>query len=53
MQERIQKLIASAGLASRRAAERLITEGRVTVNGEKAVLGQTADPAVDEVRVDG
>ncbi len=53
MQERIQKLIASAGLASRRAAERLITEGRVTVNGEKVVLGQTADPAVDEVRVDG
>ena len=53
MKERLQKLISAAGLASRRAAEELIAEGRVTVNGLPAVLGQRADPAEDDVRVDG
>ena len=53
MRERLQKLISSAGLASRRAAEELIAEGRVTVNGSPAVLGERADPAADEIRVDG
>jgi 23S rRNA pseudouridine2605 synthase len=51
---RLQKLIAGAGIASRRAAERLIAEGRVSVNGATVTgMGATADPAVDDVRVDG
>src|SRR5688500_8545672 len=51
---RLQKLISEAGLASRRAAEQLILDGRVMVNG-KAVreLGTRADPAEDDIRVDG
>lgn len=54
MNVRLQKLIAGAGIASRRASEKLILEGRVTVNGETVrVLGARADPAVDDVRVDG
>jgi len=51
--ERIQKIIANAGLASRRAAERLITEGRVTVDGRMATLGDRARPGVDSIEVDG
>ena len=51
--ERLQKLIAAAGLASRREAERWIEQGRVTVNGKTAVLGQKADPVRDRVEVDG
>jgi pseudouridine synthase len=50
--ERLQKLIAAAGIASRRAAEELITAGRVSVNGRVAQLGDRAS-ASDEVRVDG
>src|SRR5581483_3428142 len=52
--ERLQKLIAQAGIASRRAAEELIRDGRVLVNG-KAVkeLGTRADPARDRIVVDG
>ncbi|MFN8058264.1 MAG: pseudouridine synthase [Vicinamibacterales bacterium] len=51
---RLQKILASAGVASRRTAEQLITEGRVTVNGEVVrTLGTKADPASDDVRVDG
>lgn len=53
MQQRLQKIISAAGLASRREAERLISGGRVTVNGETAVLGQSADPERDVIRVDG
>jgi len=53
MAERLQKLMAQAGIASRRDAEAIITQGRVTVNGQKASLGDKADPAVDDVRVDG
>ena len=53
MEERLQKLISSCGLASRRAAEEWITAGRVTVNGQKARLGDRADPDRDEVLVDG
>ena len=52
MRERLQKLISAAGLCSRRAAERLLTEGRVTVNGAGASLGESADPETDDVRVD-
>lgn len=53
MEERLQKIIAQAGIASRRAAETLILEGRVTVNGEIAELGMKADPLQDHVKVDG
>ncbi len=51
--ERLQKVLARAGLASRRACEELIAEGRVTVNGDVAVLGRRVDTAVDVVAVDG
>lgn len=50
---RIQKALADAGVASRRGADALVTEGRVTVNGEPAVTGQRVDPAVDALAVDG
>ena len=53
MTERIQKLISAAGLMSRRAAEEAIRAGRVCVNGEKAGLGNRADPERDTVTVDG
>ncbi len=52
--ERLQKVLARAGVASRRASELLITEGRVDVNGEViTTLGARVDPEVDLVRVDG
>jgi 23S rRNA pseudouridine2605 synthase len=51
---RLQKFLADAGVASRRAAEQIILEGRVAVNGSKVrVLGSKMDPAHDEVTVDG
>ena len=53
MQERLQKIISRAGAASRRAAEKLIEQGRVTVNGLPAALGQSADPERDVVAIDG
>lgn len=52
-EERVQRLMAQAGIASRRKAEDLIREGRVTVNGRTVEIGAKADPAKDEVRVDG
>lgn len=52
--ERLQKILSRAGVASRRAAEHLIVEGRVTVNGVTVhELGSKADPGHDDVRVDG
>jgi len=51
--QRLQKIIAEAGIASRREAERLIEAGRVTVNGRVALLGEKADPDTDDIRVDG
>ena len=52
--ERLQKILAASGVASRRAAEELILEGRVTVNGKVVTeLGTKADPDVDHVKVDG
>ncbi len=53
MAERLQKLMAQAGIASRRHAEEMIVKGHVTVNGHRANLGDKADLAVDDVRVDG
>ena len=53
MTERLQKILSARGVASRRAAEKLIEEGRVTVNGAVAALGQTADPETDEIMLDG
>jgi pseudouridine synthase len=50
---RVQKIIADAGLASRREAEEWIREGRVRVNGQVIGLGDRADPERDAVRVDG
>ena len=50
--DRIQKLLSRAGIASRRASEELITDGRVTINGEKASLGMRVLPG-DELRLDG
>lgn len=51
--ERLQKIISACGVLSRRAAERYIQEGRVTVNGVPAALGQQADPERDEIAIDG
>jgi pseudouridine synthase len=52
--ERLQKILSQAGVASRRAAERLMLEGRVTVNGATIrALGTKADPSHDDIRVDG
>src|SRR5262249_29449290 len=50
---RVQRALARAGVASRRAAETLIAAGRVTVNGATAKTGQTVDPLGDEIPVDG
>ncbi len=50
---RLQKLLARAGLASRRVVEEMIEDGRVRVNGEVAELGRRADPDVDRIEVDG
>jgi len=52
--ERLQKILAAAGIASRRKAERIITTGRVTVNGAIVTeLGSKADPVTDKITVDG
>jgi 23S rRNA pseudouridine2605 synthase len=54
MQERLQKIIARAGIASRRKAEELMTQGQVRVNGEIVTeLGTKADPERDHIRVQG
>lgn len=53
MPERLQKIISSAGLMSRRTAEEYITAGRVKVNGRVAALGDKADAAIDSILVDG
>lgn len=53
VEERLQKLLAAAGLCSRRTAEDWIAAGRVTVNGRPARVGDRADPDRDDVRLDG
>ncbi len=51
--ERLQKILARAGYGSRRACEEIITEGRVTVDGRVAQLGESADSAAQRITVDG
>lgn len=51
--ERVQKVLAQAGIGSRRRCDELVAAGRVTVNGVVAALGTRVDPAVDQVAVDG
>ena len=53
MKDRLQKILSSRGVCSRRKAEELINAGKVTVNGVPARLGETADPELDEILVDG
>jgi pseudouridine synthase len=54
MQERLQKIISTAGIASRRKAEEMITRGQVSVNGQMVtMLGSKADPDRDHIRVNG
>ncbi len=53
MEERLQKILAQAGLGSRRACEELILAGRVRVNGQVAIIGQKADPRTDKIMLDG
>lgn len=53
MMERLQKILSARGIASRRHSEELIREGRVSVNGIPAALGDQADPEVDLIEIDG
>jgi pseudouridine synthase len=54
MEERLQKIIAAAGIASRREAEQMILDGRVTLNGKPVTeLGVRANPQIDRIEVDG
>lgn len=53
MNERLQKILSSRGVASRRASEDLIKAGRICVNGHVAALGDSADPDKDEILLDG
>lgn len=53
MTERLQKILSSRGVASRRAAEEIIKAGRVSVNGRVAALGDGADPEKDDILLDG
>ncbi len=50
---RLQKILSEIGVASRRRAEEMIREGRVTVNGRVAMIGEKADPGRDHIKVDG
>ncbi|MGD8552825.1 MAG: S4 domain-containing protein, partial [Anaerolineales bacterium] len=53
MSERLQKVLAHAGVASRRKSEELIRQGRVTVDGGRAEIGMKVEPDEVEIRVDG
>jgi pseudouridine synthase len=53
MAERVQKILAQWGIASRRQAEQMIVSGRVKLNGQLAQIGQKADPSQDQLEVDG
>lgn len=53
MKERLQKILSSRGVCSRRKAEEMITAGKVSVNGLVAKLGDTADPELDDILMEG
>ncbi len=53
MKERLHKIIASRGIASRRQAELMIAEGRVSCNGKVCSVGDSADPEIDVITLDG
>ncbi|MEW6570060.1 MAG: pseudouridine synthase [Nitrospirota bacterium] len=53
MKDRLQKILSEMGIASRRKAEEMIADGRITVNGRIATLGMKADMSVDHIKVDG
>ena len=53
MEKRLQKILSEMGIASRRNAEELILQGRVTVNGQVASIGSKADPSRDHIKFDG
>ncbi len=53
MTERLQKILSARGIASRRKAEEMISQGKVTVNGAVAHLGDCADPELDEILLEG
>ncbi len=53
MTDRIQKILSARGVASRRKAEEMILAGRIMCNGKVCILGDTADPDVDEITIDG
>jgi 23S rRNA pseudouridine2605 synthase len=53
MEKRLQKILSEVGIASRRKAEEMIAEGRVTVSGRVATLGTKADPLKEHIKVDG
>jgi 23S rRNA pseudouridine2605 synthase len=53
MEERLQKILARAGIASRRKVEEMIEQGLVTVNGQVAAIGDKADPGHDAIKVEG
>lgn len=53
MEQRLQKILAQMGVASRRKAEELIVEGRVIVNGKAVAVGMKADPTKDHIKVNG
>jgi 23S rRNA pseudouridine2605 synthase len=53
MEKRLQKILSEVGIASRRKAEEIIVEGRVTVSGRVATLGTKADPSKEHIKVDG
>ena len=53
MTQRLQKILSERGVASRRASEEMIKDGRITVNGRIAALGDSADPETDEILLDG
>lgn len=52
-EDRVQKILSRAGFGSRRACEKLIEQGRVSVNGQTISLGAKADPSKDDIRLDG
>ena len=53
MTDRIQKILSSRGVTSRRKAEEMITAGRISCNGKICVLGDVADPEIDVILIDG